>query len=347
MVDVVRPDDVQSVAELETRLSAPSPELVQFFRGLEGDIAIVGAGGKMGPTLSQMAARAVEASGRARRVFAVSTFSQAGLRTQLDGCGIETIQADLLAPGAVERLPDAANVVYMVGRKFGSSGAEWDTWATNVLAAGRVAERYQRSRIAAFSSGNVYPFVPIDSGGATEDTRPAPVGEYAMSCLGRERVFDYWSHRAGTKVLHLRLNYAVELRYGVLVDLALKVLRDEAVDLSMGYFNAVWQGFANEVALRSLDLAEAPPVVLNVTGPEMASVRETAERFGQLLGKTPPFTGTEAPTALLNNGTRCIRLFGSPRPDLDTLIEWVAGWVLRGEALLGKPTHFETRDGSF
>ncbi|MDX9975836.1 MAG: NAD-dependent epimerase/dehydratase family protein [FCB group bacterium] len=349
MAEVVdnAPEAIRDVEELEDLLSEPSSALVQYFRELEGDLAILGVGGKMGPTLARMAARAVEASGKPRRITAVSSFSQAGLRERLETLGIETVREDLLAPGAVERLPDAANVVYMVGRKFGSTGAEWDTWATNVLVAGRVAERYQTSRIVAFSSGNVYPFVPVDSGGATEETPPSPVGEYAMSCLGRERMFDYWAHKAGTKVLHYRLNYAVELRYGVLVDLALKVLRGEDINLSAGHFNVVWQGYANEVALRGLALAGSPPAILNVTGLETESVRETAERLGELLGRTPIFTGGEAPTALLSNARRCHEHFGPPQYDIETIRTWIAQWLVSGGDLLGKPTHFEARDGKF
>lgn len=340
-------ETIASVEELEDRLSEPSPELEAFFRVLEGDLAILGVGGKMGPTLARMAARAVEASGKPRRLIAVSSFSQPGLRERLEALDIETIAADLLEPGVVDRLPDAPNVIYMVGRKFGSTGAEWDTWATNVTVAGRVAERYAGARIVAFSSGNVYPFVPVDSGGATEQTPPGPVGEYAMSCLGRERMFDYVSHHAGTKVLHLRLNYAVELRYGVIVDVARKVLAGEPIDLSMGHFNAVWQGYANEVALRALALADSPPAILNVTGLETVSVRRLAARLGELLGRGPVLVGEEAPQALLSNASRCHRHFRSPRYDLDTVAAWTARWISSGGPLLDKPTHFETRDGRF
>lgn len=338
---------IASLEELETLLSEPSPELVRFFQELEGDLAILGVGGKMGPTLARMAARAIEASGRPRRLHAVSSFSQAGLRERLEALGIETLAVDLLDPGAVARLPEVPNVVYMVGRKFGSTGAEWDTWATNVTVAGRVAKRYARARIVAFSSGNVYPFVPAESGGATEQTPPGPVGEYAMSCLGRERMFDYVSHHAGAKVVHFRLNYAVELRYGVIVDVARKVLDGEPVDLSMGYFNAVWQGYANEAALRALALADSPPFILNVTGLETVSVRSLAGRLGEILGREPVLAGEEAPLALLSNASRCHELFGHPRHDIDTVAAWTAQWLSSGGPLLNKPTHFETRDGRF
>lgn len=338
---------VRTVDDLEERLSRPSSELVHFFRALEGDLLILGVGGKMGPTLARLATRAVEASGKARRIIGVSSFSQEGLRERLMSFGCDTIQADLLAPGTLADLPDTPNVIYMVGRKFGSTGAEWNTWATNVLLAGMTAERFKDSRIVAFSSGNIYPFVPVGSGGATEDTPAGPVGEYAMSCLGRERMFDYWSHRAGTKVLHYRLNYAVECRYGVILDVAQKVWSQVPVDVSNGAMNVVWQGYANDVALRALALADSPPRILNVTGPETVSVRWLAHRLGALMGKEPMFEGVEGEQALLSNAAECHKLFGYPGVTLDEVVEIVAAWVMSGGATLNKPTHFETRDGKF
>lgn len=338
---------IDSIEALEERLTRPDPALIDFVKTLDGDLVIVGVGGKMGPTLARMAARADQAAGVSRRITGVSTFSQSGLREQLESVGVATHKADLLAPGAVASLPDAANVIYMLGRKFGSTGAEWLTWATNVLVAGRVAERYAASRIVAFSSGNVYPFVPVDSGGATEDTPSGPVGEYAMSCLGRERMFDHFSNEAGTRVLHYRLNYAVDLRYGVVVDIAQRILRQEPIDLSAGYFNVIWQGYANSVALKCLGLASSPPALLNVTGMERACVRELATRLGGLLGVAPVFRGTESPTALLSNASRCHARFGSPDIDLDTMVEWAAAWLKQGGVTLNKPTHFEARDGKF
>lgn len=338
---------LQSIEELEAKLSEPSPALVDYFRKLEGDIAILGVGGKMGPTLAQLAARAVKASGKARKLIAASSFSSPGLRDRLESFGIETIKTDLLAEGAVSQLPDAPNVIYMVGRKFGSTGAEWNTWATNVMLSGAVAERYKASRIVAFSSGNIYPFVPVTQGGATETTPVSPVGEYAMSCLGRERMFDYWSHRAGTRVLHYRLNYAIELRYGVVVDVAQKVWNGDPVDVTTGNMNVVWQGYANEVALRSLALADSPPTILNVTGPETLSLRWLATRLGELMGREPNIVGAEAPMALLSNASKCHGLFGYPPIGVGAVVEWVAQWVSGGGATLNKPTHFETRDGKF
>lgn len=341
------PNAIESVDELESIMTRPSGRLIDFFRSLKGDLVILGAGGKMGPSLCVLAARAIAGSGKARRITAVSTFSQPGLRERLESHGIYTYGADVLSPGTPDSLPLAENVIYMIGRKFGSTGAEWNTWATNVYAAGRLAERYATSRIVAFSSGNIYPFVPADSAGATEHTPPAPVGEYAMSCLGRERMFDYVSDRYGARVVHFRLNYAVELRYGVLLDVATKVWNGTPIDLAMGYFNCVWQGYANTVALLCLAAATAPPTVLNVTGAERLAVRTVAERFGELLGKQPVFTGTESPTALLSDARQCYATYGPPDVDVDTLCRWIAHWIQRGGSTLNKPTHFETRDGKF
>ena len=341
------PAAIETNDALEEILSRPDEGLIDFFRALTGDIVILGVGGKMGPTLARMAVRASEEAGVSRRITGVSTFSQPGLRETLEASGVATHQADLLAPGAAEKLPGAENVVYMVGRKFGSTGAEWNTWATNVLAASRVAERYVKSRIVAFSSGNVYPFTAAGSGGVTEAARPDPVGEYAMSCLGRERMFDYFSNEKGARVVHYRLNYAVELRYGIVVDVATRILSGEPVDVCTGYVNFVWQRYANSVALRCLELAASPPAVLNVTGLETVSIRELATQLGERLNRPVTFSGEEAATALLSNASRCHELFGSPDADTDTIVQWVADWVSRGGANLGKPTHFETRDGKF
>lgn len=341
------PETIETVEQLEDVMTRPSPRLIESMRALRGDIVILGVGGKMGPTLAVLAARAVEASGVERHITAVSTFSQAGVREQLEARGIATHQADLLAPGAIDALPEAENVMYMVGRKFGSTGAEWNTWATNVLAAGLAGRKYSRSRVVAFSSGNIYPFVPIDSGGASESTSPEPVGEYAMSGLGRERMWDYASHEYGARVLHYRLNYAVELRYGVVLDVANKVWNGEAIDVTTGYANCVWQGYANSVALQCFALASSPPAILNVTGLERISIRDLATRMGELLGKKPNITGTEAPTALLSNATKCHELFGAPDISIDVYCAWIAHWIKAGGKTLAKPTRFETRDGKF
>jgi nucleoside-diphosphate-sugar epimerase len=265
----------------------------------------------------------------------------------LQRSGIETIHADLLDDQQLRSLPDAANVVFMAGRKFGSTGAESLTWAMNTYLAARVAERYRRSRIVAFSSGNVYPLVAVVDGGARETTPPAPVGEYAQSVLGRERMFEHFSARHGTPVCLLRLNYAIDLRYGVLLDIATKVFEGRPIDVSMGALNVIWQGDANSVCLRSFAQCQSPPFVLNLTGPETLSVRVLAGRFGKLFDRPPLLEGQEAPTALLSNAGRCHELFGAPSVTAEQMIEWTAEWIKAGGVTLNKPTHFEIRDGRF
>jgi len=331
--------DITSDDQLDELLSRPPPALVASFARLDGDLLVLGAGGKMGPSLARMAARA------GKRVIAASRFSDAALRQRLEGWGVETIACDLLEPGALARLPRCPNVVYMAARKFGSSGAEWETWATNAYLPGEAARVFAGSRIVAFSTGNVYPLWPVDSEGPDEGAPLGPVGEYAQSCLGRERVLEHFSRRDGTKVVLLRLNYAVELRYGVLVDLAGRIAAGTPVDLGMGHVNVIWQGDANAVALQAFELCASPPAVLNVSGP-VVRVRELAERLGQLLGRAPQLTGVEQPTALLSNAARCRERYG-PFVDLDAILAWVAHWVGRGGSSLGKPTKFEVRDGRF
>jgi nucleoside-diphosphate-sugar epimerase len=335
---------VRTTAELEERLARPSAGLVDDLSGLDGDILILGAGGKLGPSLVRLALNATNGD---RRIIAVSRFSEPGLAESLAEDGATVVSADVADEQALCDLPDAPNVVFLVGAKFGTQGREHATWFTNAYLPGRVADRFRHSRIAALSTGNVYPLVPVTSGGSTEDSPTGPVGDYAMSCLGRERVLTHFSETYGTPLSLVRLNYAVELRYGVLVDLAQKVLAGEPVDLSTGQVNVVWQGYANEVTLRSLALAAAPPYLLNVTGPELLSVRRIALDLGAALGKEPVFTGEEAPTALLSNAGRCHRLFGYPELTPAELIEHTARWVADGGPLLGKPTKFERRDGRF
>jgi nucleoside-diphosphate-sugar epimerase len=328
--------------ELEELLSRPTDRDKAVITSLEGPILILGAGGKMGPTLAIRAKRA-----GAKQVIAVARFSSAGLRRRIEREGIETISADLIEPDAVYRLPDAPHVIFMAATKFGTTGAEHLTWAMNTYLPGRVAERYRSSRIVAFSTGNVYPLVPVTSGGATESTPPAPVGEYAQSALGRERMFQYGAEAFGTPGVLLRLNYAAELRYGVLLDIGLKVFERRAVDVTMGMANVIWQGDANSACLQSLVHCQTPPLILNLTGPEALSVRWVAQEFGRRFGVEPKFTGEEASTALLSNSSRAIHLFGYPTVSPAEMIEWTAAWIGAGHALLGKPTHFETRDGRF
>ncbi len=335
---------MRTTAELEERLARPSAGLVSDLAGLDGDIMILGAGGKLGPSLVRLA---LNATGRDRRIIAVSRFSEPGLADGLQGEGATVVRADVADERALRELPEAPNVVFLVGAKFGTQGREHATWFTNAYLPGRVADRFSGSRIAALSTGNVYPLVPVTSGGSTENDPAGPVGDYAMSCLGRERVLTHFAETYGTRLSLIRLNYAVELRYGVLVDLAQKILAGRPIDLTTGQVNVVWQGYANEVALRSLLLADTPPYVLNVTGPELLSVRQAALALGAALGVEPVFSGEEAPTALLSNAAKCHRLFGYPDITPQELIEHTAGWVAGGGPLLGKPTKFERRDGRF
>ncbi len=332
---------IQNETQLDELLSRPYDADIAAAAELGGDLLILGAGGKMGPTLALRARRANA------RVIAVARFSNESIARKLEGEGIEIIRADLLERGALERLPDAPNVIFMAAMKFGTTGAEHLTWAMNTFLPGLVAERFHKSRIVAFSTGNVYPLVPVQEGGATEDTPVAPVGEYAQSALGRERMFEYGSRKYGTPVAILRLNYAVEMRYGVLVDIARKVYARTPVDVSMGFVNVIWQGDANSVCLRSFGRWSSPPYVLNLTGVETLSVRKVAAEFGERFGVDPVVHGDEAPTALLSNSARMAADFGPPRVTVGDMMDWIATWIESGGASLGTPTHFETRDGKF
>ena len=336
-----------SEAELEDALSAPSAGLLASLRSVPGDIVVLGAAGKMGPTLARMARRALQALDRSDRVIAVSRFSSAKAEQSLNDAGVDTIRANLLDRESVAALPDAPNVIFMAGQKFGTRDAPSSTWAMNVVLPSIAAERYADARIVAFSTGNVYPLSPARDDGSREGDALAPVGEYAMSCLGRERVFEDASARRGTRVAIVRLNYAVDLRYGVLVDIAARVLRGETIDLGMGYVNVIWQGDANDWALRCLAHAAMPPFVVNVTGRETLAVRAIATRLGELLGRAAVFTGTEASDALLSNASLAHSIFGEPSVNTTSLLERVAEWVRAGNPLLGKPTHFEERTGAF
>ncbi|HYF00693.1 MAG TPA: NAD(P)-dependent oxidoreductase [Planctomycetota bacterium] len=330
--------------ELDERLSRPPEALVRELGGLKGDLVLLGAAGKMGPTLARMARRALP---RERQVVAVARFSDARARTALEAAGMRCLPCDLLDRAAVDRLPDAAAVLFMAGQKFGTTGGEASTWAQNTVAPANCAERYKGVPTVVFSTGNVYPLTPVSSRGATEETPPGPVGEYAQSALGRERVFQYFSEKYGTPVCVYRLNYAVECRYGVLIDLAQKILAGEPIDLRMGHVNVIWQGDANAAALRCIPLAAAPRALLNVTGPQVLAVRDLASRLGELLGRPPVLQGQEEPTALLSDASKMVKLFGPPTVGVDQAVAWVAAWLRAGGRLLGKATHFETRDGKF
>lgn len=336
-----------TLEELEERLSRPTPAVVDLMRSLPGDILVLGAAGKMGPSLARMAKRASDEAETTRRVIAASRFREPGSAEAFQQHGIETLAVDLLDANAVAYLPHAPNVVFMAGMKFGSTGQEPMTWAMNAWLPGLVCERYHRSRIAAFSTGNVYGLVPVERGGSKEEDALNPAGEYAMSCLGRERIFQHFSNQRGTPVSIIRLNYACDLRYGVMVDVAQKVWRGEPVDVHMGYFNTIWQGDANALSLLSLGKADSPPWIVNLTGNVTLSVREVAKRFGELFGKPVQIEGTEAPDALLSNPYRSFVELGIPFIRDEELMEWVASWVAHGGESLGKPTHFESRDGKF
>jgi dTDP-4-dehydrorhamnose reductase len=342
----VLPTRIDTIETLENLLSEPTPRVLDAMRGNTGNVIVLGAGGKMGPTLARMARRAAETAGVTRRVMAVSRFQSPTARERLDAAGVETIACDLLDEHAVMRLPDASDVLYMAGMKFGATGQAALTWAENCLIPASVCRRYASSRIVAFSTGNVYPLVPPGQG-SREDDPAAPAGEYAMSCLGRERVFEYFSGRASTPVTLLRLNYACELRYGVLVDLAQRVWTGQPVDLTTGYFNVIWQGDANAMGLAALTCATVPPNVLNVTGPEELHVRAVGEELARRMDRPVTFTGVEAGDALLSDASRAFARFGKPRVDARQLIEWIAEWTMRGGHTLGKATKFEVRDGRF
>lgn len=338
---------IESVAQLEALLSLPTEHDVAAMRALAGDLMILGVGGKMGPSLAKRARRAADLAGVKKRVLGVARFSTASLAQELNSAGVETIQSDLLETGALAALPDAANIVFMAAKKFGTTGAEHSTWAMNTFLPGLVADRFRASRIVAFSTGNVYPLRPIEQGGAIETTPVAPVGEYGQSALGRERMFEYGSDRWKTPVALLRLNYAVELRYGVLLDIGMAVKEGRPVDLSMGVVNVIWQGDANSVCLRAFAHCQTPPLILNLTGPETLPVRCIAERFGERFNVQPQFSGMESPNALINNAAKAHKLFGYPTITPNDIIDWTADWIARGGPTLNKPTHFQTRDGQF
>ena len=338
---------IETVADLEDRLSAPTDGALETLRALEGDVLVLGAGGKMGPTLARMARRAGDRLRQRRRVLAVSRFSSAAAAAELRAHGVETIACDLADRAAVQRLPDAPNVIFMAGQKFGTSDSPELTWVLNTLVPAIVAERYAASRLVVFSTGCVYPLTPVGGPGSREDDPLGPPGEYANSCVGRERIFTHFARSHGTAALLFRLSYAIDLRYGVLLDVARKVASGEPVDVTMGFVNVIWQGDANARALQSLARTATPPCALNVTGREKVSIRELAERFGELLGRAPAIVGEEAPTAWLFDATRSFEWFGPVTVSLDEMIAATAHWVKCGGATLGKPTHFETRDGKY
>lgn len=333
--------------ELEEALSRPNAELVAMMKNIEGSFIFLGVAGKMGVSMAIMAKRACKKAGVDKKIIGVSRFSSEKQRLYLEEQGIETIKGDLTEQEFINSLPLVENVVYLAGMKFGTEGNESVTWAMNSYLPGLVADRFKNSKILAFSTGCVYPLVEIKSGGSKEIDRPNPVGEYAQSCLGRERLFEYGSIKNKTKVILIRLNYSVEMRYGVLVDVATKVYNNIPVDVKMGYANVIWQGDANNMILQSIELAESPAKCLNISGPEIISIREVAKEFGKLMNKKVSFMETETETALLVNVKEAQKLFGKPKVNVKRVIKWTANWLMNDGETLGKPTHFEVRDGKY
>jgi nucleoside-diphosphate-sugar epimerase len=340
-------DRIDNVEQLEDLLSQPSEAALEVFAKLEGDLILLGVAGKMGPTLARMARRASEQAGARRRIIGVARFSDPTVEGRLQDQGIDTIRCDLLDPVQLSRLPEVPTVIFMAGMKFGTTGQEARTWAMNCWLPGMVCQRFRQARIVAFSTGNVYSLSPVVQGGSVETDQLNPLGEYAMSCLGRERMFEHFSRTYEIPMVLLRLNYANEMRYGVLVDLAQRIWEDRPVDLAMGNLNAIWQADANAVALAALGRVSVPPLVLNVTGPELLSVRRVAEEYGRLFEKPVIFEGVENREALLSNAQECHRLFGYPQVSAGQMIRWIADWISRGGKTWNKPTHFEVRDGKF
>lgn len=338
---------MNALTELEDFMTKPSLELINDLASLDGDILILGVGGKMGPTLAKMTKRAIDQAGLDKKVIGVSRFSSGSLQEELQNSGIETIAVDLLNDAQLQSLPEVKNVIFMAGNKFGTAGNEHFTWAMNAYLPGRIADKFKNSRIVAFSSGNVYPLTDVVNGNCSEETEPSPIGEYAQSCLGRERVLTNFSQTNETPMLLFRLNYAIDMRYGVLLEIARHVLEGKAIDLTMGSVNVIWQGDANEYAVRSLLHCKTPPRIMNVTGPETISVRWLAEEFGTRFNKQPVFVNEEQPTSLLNNASKAHQLFGYPTVPLQQMVDMTAEWLANDGETYNKPTHFQERKGAF
>ncbi|QNL49286.1 NAD(P)-dependent oxidoreductase [Olivibacter sp. SDN3] len=338
---------MSDLMQLSQQSYTPSEDLLQDITKIDGDILLLGVGGKMGPSMAKLAKQAIDHTGQQKRVIGVSRFSEPSAQKDLKAAGIETIAADLLDEKQLASLPDAKNVIFLAGQKFGTTGNESFTWAMNTYLPGRVAERYRDANIVAFSTGNVYPFSTVVRGGACETDVPEPIGEYGQSCLGRERLFQYFSTKYQIPTLIYRLNYAIDLHYGVLMEVAKMVQEQKSIDLSMGNVNVIWQADANEIALRSLLHCEVPAKILNITGPETVSVRWLANQFGLLFGKDPQFINEERPTALLSNAAQAHQLFGYPKVTLKQMISLTAEWLKDGKNTVRKPTHFQERTGKF
>lgn len=341
------PDTIDSETMLEDLLSLPGEGLTAMMKRLDGDIMILGIGGKMGITLGRQAVNAIREAGVVKKIIGVSRFSDQEGRRKLEECGIKTISCDLLDHPQVERLPQVKNIIYMAGRKFGTGSSEDITWAMNTMIPAYVGTYFRESRIVVFSTGCIYPLVGVKNGGCVEEVNPGPVGEYAQSCLGRERVFEYCSKAFGTKVLLLRLNYAIDLRYGVLHDIGKQVWNNQPVNNTVGHFNIIWQGDANCYALRALEHCASPATPLNITGSETVSVKYIAEKFAHFMGKDISYSGVSQDKCYLNNASKSFTLFGNPRIGLEHMVRWQAKWLMNGGSSLGKPTHFEINNGKF
>jgi nucleoside-diphosphate-sugar epimerase len=337
------PATIRDITALDELLCRPSQALIDDLRKVDGDIMILGVGGKMGPTLAALA----KAAAPDRKVIGVARFSEADVEEWLQARGVETIHCDLLDEAAISALPKAPNIIFMAGRKFGAEGNLALTWAMNAYVPALVAQAFPAARIVAFSTGCVYPFVPVDGKGSDEAMPPNPPGEYAQSCVGRERMFEYFSEQFKTPGRLFRLNYAIDMRYGVLHDIATKVLSGEPIDVSLGHVNFIWQGDAAAQALRCLCHCETPTSPINVSGHEILAVRDLADEFGRLFDKAPVITGKEEPTAWLTDTSQAVKLFGLPIVDTAQLVRWTADWVSRAMPSLGKPTKYEVRDGRY
>ena len=341
------PDQITSEQQLEELLAAPSAELVDFMRRIDGDIMILGIAGKVGVSLGHQAVNAVRMAGVNKKIIGVARFSKPESRTQLEQWGVETISCDFMDPEAVKKLPQVKNIIFMAGRKFGTDGSEDQTWMMNTVVPAYIGSHFRNSRIVVFSTGCVYPLVGINSCGCDETVRPEPVGEYSQSCLGRERVFEYYANTCGTEVLLFRLNYAVDLRYGVLHDIAMNIKNGVPVDNTVGFFNVIWQGDVNSCALLALEHCASPAAILNVTGPEIVSVEKAASMMGKIMDMPVTFRSEPGNKCYLNDAAQMCRKFGYPRVSLEQMIRWQAAWIANGGVSIGKPTHFEVNNGKF
>ncbi len=341
------PDRIESEGELEELLSRPGAEVVELFGRLKGSLAIVGGAGKIGPSLTQMAVRARSQAGGVQEIIVIDRFPDRGVRDRLEALGAKTVTCDLLDPDAVSALPLTENVVYMVGMKFGTSDQPELTWAINALIPDYVVRRYRDARMVVFSTGCVYDFVDATCSGSVETDPLEPPGEYSNSCVARERIFQYCSRRYATEMVLVRLNYAVETRYGVLVDIAQNIAADRPVDLTMGYANVIWGGDVNAAMLRLIEHASSPPAIFNLTGAEKISIRHVAQHLAELMNKQVRFTSEEGPTALLSNSCKAHKLLGPPGVPTEKIVEWTAHWIAQGKPTLNKPTHFQTTDGRY